>query len=424
MARAVFSIRTPDTLTPGDAMTLRRLPEDFHVEELLRDDVTRSFSADRARRPFAVYHLTKTSLTTEGAAAQLARALGLRAGAVTYAGLKDKHARTMQHMTAGPLDPAPAPPPSPTGPGWAARIVGWSKEPASAAWIRRNRFALTVRGLTPDRISRMDSAIESLSLAPPPGAPAARRLLFVNYFGDQRFGSARHGAGFAARHLVRGDFEQALRLLIATPARKDAGARRSFVRTLSHLWGDWNAALAQLPRCPERRAVQALAAGGDDRAAFASLPYFTQQMCMEAYQSHLWNETARRLVTQLTSPPYATSERPFGTLVFPRGPAVGAAARALEIPLLAPTTRPVEPWRRAAAEALHAEGLTYEALVIPGLRRPAFGESWRPLFALAEQFAAHPPQPDDLSPRSLKRRLTFDLPRGAYATVLLRALGE
>ncbi len=39
------------------------------------------------------------------------------------------------------------------------------------------------------------------------------RLGVVNYFDSQRFGSLKHGQGYIAKDLIRGDFEAALQEL-------------------------------------------------------------------------------------------------------------------------------------------------------------------------------------------------------------------
>lgn len=406
-------------------MTIRRLPTDFVVEELLRGEAVRSFGAPSRARRFAVYELTKTGVTTVAACARLARRLGVAGGRVSYAGLKDKHASTRQHVTVGRID-AGAAPAEIADDGWGARLVGWSAEEASAAWIRRNRFTITVRGLTEERCAAMDEAVDVLAL--PGGAGGGegsgeRRLLVVNYFGDQRFGSARHGVGFVGRRLIEGDFEGALRLAIGTPSRKDTGARRALSRALAEEWGRWDRALERVPRCPERRAVEVLARGGEFREAFAALPYFFQQMCVEAYQSHLWNAMARRVAREIAGEDAIVAADRQGELVFPRASRVSVPMRSVELPMPAPGTRAVKPWRRAAEQVMAEEGIGFGSLAIPGLRRPAFGEAWRALFVLAERFVMEQAEADELA-AGLKRVVRFELPRGAYATVVLRALGE
>lgn len=416
-------------------MTIRRTPDDFLVEEIPAAERAEAFrNRPSHRAPYAVYELTKTSLATPDAVGMFAKAAGVRPGLVAYAGLKDKHARTIQLITVRTRNEAearklPATLERQDGAGksgaWSARRVGWAADEAAAAWIHRNRFTIVVRDLSRDAAAEMERRAAALATPAQAAAPQPS-LLLINYFGDQRFGSARHGQGFIARHLVRGEFEDALRLAIATPARKDTGKKRQFTRLAATHWGDWATLREHLPRLPEFRAIDRLASGADFRTAFAALPYFTQQMAVEAYQSRLWNATARRLAAAIaegTEP--IRADDPFGEMLFPPGASVGEAWESVRVPMLAPSTELIPPWAEAAAAALAEEEISHEALRIPGLRRPAFEESWRPLLATAERFAMSEPEPDDLGRATrLKRTVTFDLPRGAYATVLLRALGQ
>ncbi|HYF15592.1 MAG TPA: tRNA pseudouridine(13) synthase TruD [Phycisphaerales bacterium] len=390
-------------------MTIRRVPEDFRVVERLAPGVVRE-------RPdkHAVFTLTKRSLATPEAVAKLAEALGVRAGDVAYCGLKDKHALTTQHVS---VPAAAAGKTIEPQPGWSAGRVGFSPGPLAAADIEANEFTIVVRGLTLDASERIDRHARMLDAG-------EGSLAFVNYFGEQRFGSARHGGGFVARRLIEGDFEGALRLAIATPARKDTGAKRAFTRGAASGWGDWTRLAAELPRHPHRRAVEHLAAEpGDFKGAFALLPNFEQQMFVDAYQSHLWNLTAAALVRSLDAPAFETGgER--GALAFVPASALVPALRGIEVPVPRPGMRFGGPWGEHARAVLAAEGLDADRLTIPGLRRPSFGGDTRPLVASARGFSITEPAPDGFSPRHAARTLRFALGRGSYATVLLRALGQ
>lgn len=404
-------------------MQTRRTPEDFVVIERLSDGFSSGLtSAWTAGTTHAVYRLRKTSLTTPEAVSKLARLLGVRAGAVAWAGLKDKHAATTQHVTTRYSDAraAGAAPRNLAGPGCSAELIGFAPSEIAADAIAFNRFLIVVRRMQRRDFGMTDQRARALT---DPSVPSPA-LLVVNYFGDQRFGSARHGEGFAARHLIRADFESALKLLVATPDRKDTGTWRAFTRACAARWGDWSRLLAELPRRPERAAIETLAGGGSMRDAFSALPPFTQQMCVEAYQSLLWNSTARRLSAMIT-PRCVRAGDDFGEMLFPPAGALDESWRALRIPMLAPGVAMHQPWGHAAEGVLGEEGITTDDLAIPGLRRPAFGASQRPFLAAATDFAVGVPEPDELSPGTnlWKRTLSFDLPRGAYATVVLRALG-
>jgi tRNA pseudouridine13 synthase len=419
-------------------VTIRRQPADFIVEEIVEPAVEAAWTRERpppaAGPAYAVYRLFKRSLTTPEATSRLAGALGVKPGMVAYAGLKDKHAQTVQHVSVA-FEPGAAPVERAQNEGWRFEFVGWSTEPASAAWIASNTFEIVVRDLTRPQSDEMGRAARALVLpGPRDGASSGHRerelpsLAVINYFGDQRFGSARHGEGFAARRLIEGDFDGALKLLLASPHRKDTGAWRDFTRTAAGHWGSWKRLSKELPARPERAAVEALAAGASGAEAFARLPFFLQEMCVDAYQSHLWNACVRELVRARCGTGVIEREDDFGAMVFGAGAGARSALAGVRVPLPGPETALADVWGAPMRRALQSEGLTTDRLRIPGLRRPAFGESWREVLVEARRFDMSDPAPDDLSSRTgparAKRGVRFALPRGAYATVVLRALGQ
>jgi len=70
---------------------LRRLPEDFQVDELT------SLSASGG--PFALYRLTKKSIRTPEAISAIVERWKVQRKRVSFGGLKDRHAVTTQHLT-------------------------------------------------------------------------------------------------------------------------------------------------------------------------------------------------------------------------------------------------------------------------------------------------------------------------------------
>jgi tRNA pseudouridine13 synthase len=416
-------------------MTLRRTPDDFVVEELPTEDFLGGLrSAPSASALQAVYRLEKTQLTTPHAAQLLAAALKVRNNAAAYAGLKDKHAVTVQMVTvaASTLADAAMLPREVKGPKWSASLKGWSAAAIDASALRGNRFRIVVRDVRQEQDAAMRFRASLL-------ATGNGSLAVVNYFGAQRFGSARHGEGWIARELIAGRFEKALKLSIATPSRKDTGVTRTFTRMLAAGWGQpgaWARLANELPRCPEKKAIERLAFMASRRTeaidergfreAFVALPYFLQQLYVEAYQSHLWNDTVRRHLRRVcAASSLMKTEDEFGDMVFPAFAAASAELRSLEIPLVAPETVAREPWGEDLEATLKAEGLTPAELKIPGLRRPYFGEAMRPLFVAASGFSLGAAEPDELSKSKARRvEVRFDLPRGAYATVVMRALGQ
>src|SRR5438552_2768338 len=73
-------------------MKLKQQPEDFQVEELT--DVVPG-----GQGPFALYRLEKRGWTTLDALAAVRRRWKLEPRRLSYGGLKDRHAHTVQYLT-------------------------------------------------------------------------------------------------------------------------------------------------------------------------------------------------------------------------------------------------------------------------------------------------------------------------------------
>jgi tRNA pseudouridine13 synthase len=415
-------------------MAIKRCPEDFVVEEVLHAAWTESITPRPAA--FAVYRLRKYSLTTPEAVGRLASRFNLPVADVAYAGLKDKQGVTTQHVTVRiPAGRTGAPPRTIELPDLTAEFLGYAPEPIAAPAIAANRFDILIRTLTQKDLATISARISLLSLPTPNPQPLTPNpsLLSVNYFGEQRFGSARTNAGefggFIAPLLIRGRFEEALRLAIATPNRNDAVHVKLFKRIAAEHWGDWPAILRQTSqwRIAERTAVEHMAGSpADYRAAFATLPYLFQQMCVDAYQSLMWNEIAHRFIEQRFAGHLVTALDKFGELSFPEAAAVPPELLDMDLPILGHGSPLLEPWKSAAQSLFDEHQMDTGFLSIPGLDRPKFRQVPRPLFFRATDFSMAPTERDEMQPKAPRHKLLlhFQLPRGSYATTLLRALGS
>ncbi len=463
----------------AEEMKIKRLPEHFQVEEVLR---TRPGPSGT----HAVYLVAKRGMTTCEAARALAAAARTVPARVSFAGLKDKHAATSQYMAVegGPAKDF-------AGAGWEARFAGFRDAPLSGADIQANRFRIAVQDLTREVLRSIERRRRAMNL-----------FGLVNYFGDQRFGSARHGMGFAAAEFARGRAEEGLRLAMAVEARKDSAADKRFRRTVAEYWGRWEECLRRLPPHPDRRAVEFLASPGresDFAGAFARLPIEFQRFCVMAYQSFLWNETARELVESAfpkeallraygaaglmvfpapDAPPpklpslaadargTVASERPCpwnpgswnsgpetigsynpdpkgadakgsgagssrGGMPFPDGPFGADAAdgkprspllSAVSVPLASRKSDLSGPTGEVLARVLAREGIKPKDLRIGRLRQPFFASGIRPLAVPVTGFSMSAPAPDPFDGSRFQVELRFELPPGSYATVLLRML--
>jgi tRNA(Glu) U13 pseudouridine synthase TruD len=161
-------------------VTIRRTPNDFRVEERQTAEFHASIAADRTpSHPFAAYTLEKISLATPDALTFIARALKIPREAVAAAGLKDRHAVTVQVIT---IDAAAFRGRSPERyetESWRLTRLGFVPRAADATIIARNAFTIVVRSL--DKRSA-DELVRRASLV----RDDEGGLLFVNYFGDRQ----------------------------------------------------------------------------------------------------------------------------------------------------------------------------------------------------------------------------------------------
>jgi tRNA pseudouridine13 synthase len=179
-------------------MKLKQSPDDFQVEEVT--DVVAG-----AEGPFAFYRMDKRGWATPDAFAAVLRRWKVERQQLSYGGLKDRHAATVQFFTLfhGPrrnLQHHDV----------RVEYLGQVREAYTSHHIRANRFRLVLRDIGAEERPLVAKRIQLVA------------LLLPNYFDDQRFGSVTgEGGEFIARLLVRGQFEAALRLALAAPYEYD-----------------------------------------------------------------------------------------------------------------------------------------------------------------------------------------------------------
>jgi tRNA pseudouridine13 synthase len=384
-------------------MKLKQQPEDFQVEELT--DVTPTGDG-----LFALYRLTKTGWTTPDAVNALRRRWQLDRNRVSYGGLKDRHARTTQYLTIfrGPRRKL-------THQGVSMEYLGQVAEPYTSQDIRANRFRLVLRAMSPAAVEHAGQALEEV-----------RRDGVPNYFDDQRFGSVS-GGEFVARAMVQGRYEDALRLALAAPYEHDRAAAKKEKATLRARWGDWGRLKELLPRGHARSLVDYLAHHPDDfRGALERLHPELRGLYLSAYQSHLWNRMLARWLTECLRPEQVVRVRlRLGEMPMPRGLDEAQRAELAGLTLPLPSARvdlPAEEPRAALMDAVLAEdGLKREEMKLKGFRKLFFSKGERAALCLPADLQDEAGE-DELHPGRRKLVLSFELPRGSYATLLVKRI--
>lgn len=384
-------------------MKLKQRPEDFQVSESWR------FEEDPRGKHF-VYLMDKQKLSTFDAVERICARFKIPRAAVSYCGLKDKQGRTTQLIA---IEGRPI---ELQDPDLRLKSMGRTREGLSAANTTSNRFAVTVRDLGEEDLSRLSASIAEV-----------RRLGVVNYFDSQRFGALKHGQGFVVKELMRGDFEAALRNVIARPSvldRSDDGRVKTFWK--EH-WGDWTRS-NPFPGAERYQAIVKwlVRHPKDFRGAFLRTEPRWRGLQVFAYQSWLWNEGVKQYLREVVGVQRLVSIKyQAGTLLFPHE-LDGDTARLLRVktfPLLAPATRFDDPVvERAALNVLGREDMTLADLAIPETPEIHFDPEERPLLVTPGRLAVGEGKPDELNRDRFRVNVAFTLPPGAYATLVVKRL--
>jgi len=388
-------------------MKLKCQPSDFQVEEQI--------GLATGRGPFGLYRLTKHSLGTLEALDAIGRKWNLPQQRVALAGLKDKHASTSQFVT---IHNGPRRGLAQTH--FQLDYVNQVERPIHASDITGNRFQIVVRDLSE---AETQVIAKSLTALAQDGLP--------NYFDSQRFGSLGESGEFIAKPWCLGDFERALWLAAADANVHDRPDQRAEKQILREQWGRWADCVTRFTRLTQRPsllcdvAAQLARQPGDFRRALTIFPHSLRSLWLAAFQSHLWNQILARLIRTEVSPEACSdfSVGPAGLPFFTQLSDAGRASlRSAVLPL--PSARlhlDGHRWQPLYAAALAQEGLELRQIRVKYPRDTFFSKGDRPTLFQPRELR-HTLAADELHSGKQQLTLNFTLPRGSYATIVIKRL--
>jgi len=386
-------------------MKLRQKPDDFQVEE-----ITEVSPCDTGE--FAFYKLHKTGWTTPDALAVIRRRWRIHHHRISYGGLKDRHAVTTQYFTI-----FRGPPQNLEYRGLQLQYLGQLTEPYTSTDILANRFRVVMRDMHPSEAEMAIQVAETEVVT----------VGYPNYFDDQRFGSVGETHTFIAKHMLQADWEGTLWQALAAPYEYDRARDKRIKHLLRSHWGDWNTLRDLLPKSHARSLICYLADHPDDyKGAVARLRPELKGLYVAAYQSWLWNQVLSAWLQQeLDGNELVALRSKHGLLPAPRRVPerwlIEWHCGRLPLPSSRLKCQGQEWWYPLLQQVLQREGLTLERLKIPGLDRPFFAKGERSLSVRPQQLHWNISD-DELQAGRAKLTLQFELPRGCYATLLVKRL--
>jgi len=249
---------------------IKEKPEDFIVEEIPL------YPKPANGRHFVVMVKSK-NWETNKLVEKLASSMKISSKAIGYAGIKDKRAVTTQVMTFSTSYEKIS---NINIPGVEIDILYKTNKPIAHGMLEGNVFNIRIR-----HVENIESFYEILGEIKEYGG-------FPNFFGVQRFGIVRPITHIVGKYLLEGDFENAIMTYVATPIKeedeKSYEARKYLMET-----HDFEGALAMFPKKLnfERRIIKYLINHPDDwENALLKLPSNLIRIFIHAYQSYLFNK--------------------------------------------------------------------------------------------------------------------------------------
>ena len=273
---------------------------------------------------------------------------------------------------------------------------------------------------TEDDLRKAESALPSLQQH---GVP--------NYFDEQRFGSIGESGEFIAEPWIHGNYERTLRLALAEPNPFDQSAERKQKEILRDLWGKWTECKQALDRSHRRSIITFLDdRPGDFKGAWSRVNKDLRSLWLAAFQSQLWNEMLANLLReQVAAADRAEVPIKTGPLTFPTQLSDDHAVRLQRLNLPLPSARfrldeIADPEIRSLLErTLAARNLELRQIRVKHPRDSFFSKGDRAAFVTPGNIEWSSDE-DELYPGEFKLNLSFDLPRGSYATIVIKRITE
>ncbi|GAB4318874.1 MAG: tRNA pseudouridine(13) synthase TruD [Promethearchaeota archaeon] len=436
----LVGIEVFSTTVPGVGGVIKERTTDFEVREITTsqrvlstsDSKDHTLSEPKKGHAYTVFDLVKWNADTILTVKEISRALGKPLSDFSHAGIKDNRAITAQQVSVRGI----------VGqqllqlhlPNARVQNIRYSRRPVQVGDLWGNHFEILVRGVQADDLEDLESKVGLL-------VEQIEARGFPNYFGLQRFGTHRPNSHEIGRWLLLGDFERAIKQFLTQVFPTEGEEAREARETLAETW-DFNKAASTFPKglTYERMVLKHLASNpGDYEGAFSTLPRSLQHLLLSSFQSYQFNKVVTRRA-QEGYPPHVPAD---GDSVFlfteecgmptrvrykyegswkPRLDRVLKARRAaVGIPLAGYETKfDGSLTSRLVKEQLELDGVPQSSFRLEHIPR------LRPFKGAHRVITVYP---RNLSFRSIELKdgclalgLSFDLPRGTYATMLLREI--
>ena len=261
----------------GTGGSIKQGSEGFMVSELVNESLDISLSYNENHR-YPLYILEKRDIDSNHALFEIERELHMR---FRVMGIKDAKAVTTQY--AGMERVMRNPPAELKSRHTRLTLKGFTKHPLQKKFLAGNKFEIRIYNVRSSDLSGF--------------VPHIRKV--GNFYGLQRFGSERLVTHLIGREIVKRNFIQAVELLLCHTTEFDTQMSRE-IRDKCVDPSNYRQVLKMLPRGMdiERQVLSALVAGRDTIAALRAVPITIRRLFVQAYQAYIFNRCLSRAVME------------------------------------------------------------------------------------------------------------------------------
>jgi tRNA pseudouridine13 synthase len=253
----------------GVSGSIKRTNEEFRVSEIIDTSFLTNISTEQdVHHKYPLYILEKRNIDSNHAIFEIRRKLGITLKVI---GLKDAKAVTKQYasseQTKNIIKEA-------TTAHTLLSLKGFTKVPIGKSSLSGNAFTITIHNPTVSDISSFIPEIKNIA----------------NFYGLQRFGSERMVTHLVGKEIVKRNFQKAVELLLSFTTEYDSTMSME-IRNKSRDPKKYSQIIKELPRRMdiEYLVMSALEKGKGPIAALRSIPINIRRLFVQAYQAYIFN---------------------------------------------------------------------------------------------------------------------------------------
>jgi tRNA pseudouridine13 synthase len=383
----------------GTGGSIKQESEGFRVSELVDESLDISRSYDESHH-YPLYVLEKQDIDSNHALFEMERELHMR---FRVMGIKDAKAVTTQY--AGMERVMRNPPAELKSRHTRLTLKGFTKHPLEKRFLVGNKFEIKIYNVRSSDLSSFVPQITKVG----------------NFYGLQRFGSERLVTHLVGREIIKRNFIQAVELLLSYTTEFDTQMSRE-IRNRCADPRNYRQVLKTLPRGMdiERQVLSALVAGRNAIAALRAVPIMIRRLFVQAYQAYIFNRCLSRAVMRgedLLQP--QTGDLCFemeGPVTFGRIVKYNPNSKTKLVPAIRMAGYTFQPgkgrFENITRAILQEEEVTPKDFYIKEMQELSHQGGFRqaPLWCMDFWYERDP------------LKVSFKLPKGSYATTLLREI--